>query len=99
MVLGNPKRCWRRASFATWGMAILVAKAAMTRKRNQDDPVQMSVYFCPHCNRWHLVRCKKNAANIPEELKVWDGNPTNLSRSEQDALLARVGAFSCQPRT
>jgi hypothetical protein len=58
MLRGNPKRCWRRAAFATLGMAIMLAISAMARKRNQDDPVQMSVYCCPHCNRWHLVRCK-----------------------------------------
>jgi len=70
----NPKRCWLRASLATRWMAILVAKAAMTRKRKKDPQVQMSVYCCPHCNRWHLTRCKRNAAGIPKELRVWDGS-------------------------
>jgi hypothetical protein len=67
--LGNPKRCRRRASFATRGMAILVATSAMTRKRDEERPVQMSVYCCPHCNKWHLARCKRNAAHIPKELR------------------------------
>jgi len=66
---GNPKRCWRRASFATRGMAILVATAAMSRKRKKDPDFQMTIYCCDWCKRWHLVRCKRTAAGIPEELQ------------------------------
>jgi hypothetical protein len=90
---GNPKRCWHKTPFATRGLAIQVASAAMIRKGNKDPRIQMSVYCCPHCNQWHLVRCKRTAADLPKELTVWGGIPTSLSRSEQDALLARMGAF------
>jgi hypothetical protein len=86
---GNPKRCWRKTPFATRGLAIHVASAAMIRKWNKDNRAQMSVYCCPHCNRWHLVRCRRTAANLPKELTVWDGNPTGLSRSREACISFR----------
>ena len=70
MQRGNPKRCWRRASFATRVTAIFVATSAMTRKRKKDHDFQMTVYCCDRCKRWHLVRCKRTAADIPKELQV-----------------------------
>jgi hypothetical protein len=67
---GNPKRCGRRSSFATRGLAIQVATGAMVRKRKKDPSYQMTVYCCIWCKQWHLVRCKRSAADIPEELRV-----------------------------
>jgi hypothetical protein len=65
----------------------------MIRQINKGRSVQMSVYCCVWCKRWHIHGRKRTAADIPKELQVWDGKPTSLSRSEQDALLARVGKF------
>jgi hypothetical protein len=96
---GSTKSCVRRGSFVTRKLAITVAAGAMMRMLNKGRSVQMSVYCCIWCKRWHIIRCKRTVDFIPEELKVWDGKPTSLSRSEQDALLARMGEFSCQPRS